>query len=123
MIKINWDKLLEGIDLEYLSKDPVELDTSVCCWVFKREQIFKILNERLNEQLSAMNKTAESTNLIRYFKSDEYREWALIEMCKLFLKILKDMKKDNFEIDDTIEFFNSLIDDDVKEVEKKKGEK
>jgi hypothetical protein len=33
------------------------------------------------------------------------------------------MKKDNFEIDDTIEFFNSLINDDVKEVEKKKGEK
>ena len=47
--------------------------------------------------------------LIRYMESDEYKEWFSEKIYKMFLKILKDMKKEDFTIEDAIECLEELL--------------
>lgn len=50
-IKINWKKIFDGINIDWLTKDEFEMHTSPCVLMVEREKVEKILNERLKEQL------------------------------------------------------------------------
>ena len=54
MIKINWEKLLEGINIDYLVKDSIEMNTSQCIHYVECLKIYKKLDDRLNKQLSKL---------------------------------------------------------------------
>jgi len=51
-MKIDWVKMFDGMNLDYLFKSHIELDTSPACVCFERDKIEKLLNKRLEEQLS-----------------------------------------------------------------------
>jgi histone deacetylase complex regulatory component SIN3 len=46
---------------------------------------------------------------IKYTNTDEYKEWFSEKIFMMFLRIVKDMKKDGFDIDDVIECLETLL--------------
>jgi hypothetical protein len=46
---------------------------------------------------------------IKYTEADEYKEWLSEKIFMMFLRILKDMQKDGFDIDEAIECLETLL--------------